>query len=307
MTEVTEPRYSKGSSGYKHIGTQDLKIKILEESGGQEFYGYEIQKRLKRKGIDIEFGRLYKILTSMLRESLLQSRWERSSKGPKRKLFKIDENVQKELDKALLAAIDLVREHYNDYVVNLAPWINPIVVLSGMLTQRLLKNSSVAYVVARQGPTEQVILEAIRKRVRDCKVISIGPKSKDLGFQSGNETSFDGEYDNIPLKDQSVDLLVIMGVPESQKLRRSMDEWRRILKVEGDLAMVAPNVLLTVQKDPATLDDFVEKWAYNIITKNTPADMNSIQALFEEGFRIVEKKNLLNLTVLLALERQTLS
>ena len=307
MTEVTERHQSKDSSRYQLIRTQDLKIKILEESGGKEFYGYEIQKRLKRQGMDIEFGRLYKILTSTLRDGLLQSRWERSSKGPKRKIFKVDEKGQKELDKALLAAIDLVREHYNDYVVNLAPWINPIVALSGILTQRLLKNSSIAYVTARRGPTEQVILEAIQERVRDCKIISIGPKSKDLGFPSESETSLNGEYDNIPLKDHSVDLLVIMGVPESQRLRRSMDEWRRILKVEGDLAMVAPNVLLAVQKDPTTLDDFVEKWAYSIITKNTPADMNSIQALFEEGFRIVEKKNVLNLTVLLALEKRTLS
>ena len=303
MTELTRRRRSRASSRYQLIRTQDIKVKILEESGGREFYGYEIQKRLKRQGLDIEFGRLYKILTSMLREGLLQSRWEKSSKGPKRKLFKVDEKGQKALDEAFLAAIDLVREHYNDYVLNLAPWINPIVALSGMLTQRLLKNSSIAFVSARLGSTDQVILGAIQKRVPDCEIISVRPKPETLGFQSESETSLDGEYDNIPLKDHSVDLLVVMGVPERQRLRRSMDEWRRILKFEGDLAMVAPDVLLSVHKDPTNLDDFVEKWEYKIITENSPADINSIQALFENDFRIVEKKNLLNLTVLLALER----
>jgi len=283
---------------------QDVKIMILEKCGDKEFYGYDVQKKLKSEGVEVEFGRLYKILTGMLREGLLDSRWEQSPMGPKRKVYRLNEQGKLELNRVLLNAIDLIRRNYNDYLQNLPPLINAFYALPQMLADALENPCNITFVTARSSPTDDAILSSLQKSFPDCQINNIRPKSENREIKLENKVSFDGEYDALPLEDKSVDLLIVMGVPESKNLRKSMKEWCRVLKATGRMAILAPNALLSYYKDPLTLIDFLEKWEYTIMGRNSPADSTSVQGLLEDTFERVEKKQVLDLTVLLSSERR---
>ena len=283
---------------------QDVRIMILEKCGDKEFYGYDVQKKLKSEGVEVEFGRLYKILTSMLQEGLLDSHWEKSPKGPERKVYRLSARGKLELNRVLLNAIDLVRRYYNDYLQNLPPMINAFYALPLMLTDAMNKPCNITFVTARSSPTNDAILYSLQKSFPDCQINNIRPESENLDIKLKNKVSFDGEYDNVPLKDNSVDLLIVMGVPESKNLRKSMEEWCRVLKTTGRIAILVPNALLSYYKDPLTLGDFLEKWEFKILGRNSPADSTSVQGLLEDNFEKVEKKHALDLTVLLSSERR---
>ena len=201
---------------------QDVRIMILEKCGDKEFYGYDVQKKLKSEGVDVEFGRLYKILTGMLKEGLLESRWEKSPKGPKRKIYRLSAQGKLELNSVLLNAIDLVRRYYNDYLLNLPSMINAFYALPLMLTDGMERPCNITLVTARSSPTDDAILYSLQKSFSDCQINNIGPESENLDVKLKNKVSFNGEYDNVPLEDNSVDLLIVMGVPESENLRKSM-------------------------------------------------------------------------------------
>lgn len=62
--------------------TEDLKNIILRMFGHKKFYGYEIHKKLASENIKIEISRLYRVLNEMMKDKLLEGRWEKSHIGP---------------------------------------------------------------------------------------------------------------------------------------------------------------------------------------------------------------------------------
>lgn len=78
---------------------KDLKRIILKMFKSKEFYGYEIHKTLASKDIKIEISCLYRVLGEMLREGLLESRWETSQLGPKKRMYSLGEKGKNDLEK----------------------------------------------------------------------------------------------------------------------------------------------------------------------------------------------------------------
>jgi hypothetical protein len=85
--------------------TEDFKRIILRMFKASEFHGYEVHKKLASEDVRVELSRLYGVLNEMLREGLLEVRWERSRFGPRKRMYRIGEKGKKELDKML----DLMR------------------------------------------------------------------------------------------------------------------------------------------------------------------------------------------------------
>ena len=100
------------------LRTQELVNTVLKLSGGREFYGYDLHKKLTSEVAEVEISRFYRVLIRMLNEGLLKSRWEKSSFGPRRRVYLLGEKGRKELDRILLDSIQTIHDFYADYLQN---------------------------------------------------------------------------------------------------------------------------------------------------------------------------------------------
>ena len=73
--------------------TGELKNTILKvvRSYSSEIHGYEIHKLLASRKIEVELSRLYRVLNLMLKEGLLESSWEKSKFGPRKRVYRLGE------------------------------------------------------------------------------------------------------------------------------------------------------------------------------------------------------------------------
>ncbi len=99
--------------------TNELKEFILSSFGSREFYGYEVHKALTLQETSIGTSRLYSILDEMKEAELLYDRWEKSSSGPKKRLYCLSIEGKAERDKLLMDAIDTVHRFYLEYLLSL--------------------------------------------------------------------------------------------------------------------------------------------------------------------------------------------
>ena len=75
---------------------------ILSTLNGKEMYGYQIVKELEQISENVfhlNEGTMYPILHAMEKEKLLESYWEESDAGRKRKYYRITKKGLKELEK----------------------------------------------------------------------------------------------------------------------------------------------------------------------------------------------------------------
>lgn len=68
--------------------TEDLRRTMLKSFGGREFYGYEVHKELASKKIEVGISRLYRVLTEMWRDKLLEGRWEKGQHGSRKRAYR---------------------------------------------------------------------------------------------------------------------------------------------------------------------------------------------------------------------------
>jgi DNA-binding PadR family transcriptional regulator len=69
--------------------TSEIEKKILLLLKNSELYGYQINKLLQNQNININISRIYTILNNMETDMLLYARWEKSSTGPRRKIYSL--------------------------------------------------------------------------------------------------------------------------------------------------------------------------------------------------------------------------
>ncbi len=283
--------------------TADLKKTILKVFGGREFYGYEIHKVLLSRGVEIAISRLYRVLTEMLREELLEGRWEKSSKGPKRRIYKIGDAGKGELDKIFLDAIQIVHMFYGKYLMSLAPKINILDEIYSPLIEDLEEPSNMACVTPQYTPIHEWFMRTVHKISPQGEIHLVKPKSLEIDLKLDNLTVLNGSYHDIPLKKNFLDLLVIMDLPKKPSLKRALKEWYRVLKQNGKLGILTPTILLTKHEDPMTIGDFVEKHEHEIIEKGEKIDKDLLQAPLKNIFAEVKERQIAHITVIQATPR----
>ncbi len=239
--------------------TPELKKTILRMAGKGEFYGYEIHKKLEQRSINLGIGRLYSILAEMKEEGLLKDRWEKSESGPKRRVYKIGKKGIEEREKILLEAIRTVHEFYTEYLVSLPPENSVFKIIGRILTKNLSKNSNIGYAANKfSGPLRR-ILSHLGNEIPDGKKYAIAEQASklDLGFE--DVFVVEGTFDDIPMKDNHLDLLVVTGNIKSDCLAGCLSEWRRVLTKDGILAIVTPTTTITSYEDPVGIGEFIEQ------------------------------------------------
>jgi DNA-binding PadR family transcriptional regulator len=126
--------------------TSDLRLTILKTFKEEEFYGYDIHRKLISEGINIEAGRIYRVLNQMLKDGSLESRWAKSGKGPKKKLYGLGKKGQAELDRNLMYAVQTIHRAYGEYIRSLPPERSVFNLISRSVVAEIANQSNVLLV-----------------------------------------------------------------------------------------------------------------------------------------------------------------
>lgn len=282
------------------LRTEALERAVLEISRGREFYGYEAHRELLSKGVEVEIGRFYRVLVNMVSEGFLESRWEKSQLGPRKRMYWLGKKGKRELDRILLDAIKTVHSSYEDYLSNLPHEINPLDSVWSFLTGGLKTKATIAYVALTYPLIIKKVMHTLQGKRIEGKIYLVSPKPAAVNPNTDNLFLLNGTYDNIPLKEAYVDLLVVADLPPRNLLKAALREWRRVLTPKGMLAILTPTFLTRKYEDPLTIGEFVEKYEREKVER---VDKQYLTALLRKFFRKVEDGQFVHMTIFSASER----
>jgi len=280
--------------------TIDIKKAILKMFRRGEFYGYDIHRRLEQNRVDIELSRLYRVLNEMERENLLNSRWEKSTAGPRKKMYTLGEGGRKKLGKILLEAIETVHNFYGDYLMSLYPEIMVFDDIFDWLTKGLKGNEKVAYLVTNNSSMHEMVIRNLSRRTPQGRIYILASKNinRELKIESG--VPMKADYVNIPFKDGFLDMIITIGLPRNEILEASLGELSRVLDEDGALGFITPTILLQEHEDPLTIGDFIEKHEHENIEQGERLEKDHLLTLMKNNFQKIKEKELVHLTLLLA-------
>ena len=282
--------------------SKNLKRSILKILVHGESYGYEVHKKLMREGVRIEISRLYRVLNEMLKENYLTGRWEKSVIGPRRRVYKIGKKGAVELNTILLEAIGTVHEYYGEYLMGLPAKINVLNRICRSLTRGLGQAATVGYLASEYSPFHEKMISILCDKVPEGKVYFIKPASLHIELEIENLSSLDGTHQNIPLKNDHLDALLVIDVPPKKQLKNSVREWHRIIGRNGRLGILAPTALINKIRDPLTIGDFMEKHEHESVEGNEKFDRVFFETMLGESFQKIEAREIAIMTLVLASE-----
>jgi len=263
-----------------------------------EFYGYEIHKKLEQRKIKVGIGRLYSILAEMKDEGLLKDRWEKSQSGPRRRVYRIAKKGNIVRDEILGAAIKTVHEFYVEYLFSLPPELSVFNKVSDLLVEKLPKKANVAYAASRfSGPVIK-IMESLQEKFPDGNLYAIHPRNKNFQLGMDAVSVVDGTFEDIPMKDDYLDLLVVTGNIKSDCLDVCLSEWRRVLGVNGRLAIITPTALLAKYDDPLDIGEFIEQREHPRLESEDLLDFEILTNEVKKHFEYVDVDKVVHITVI---------
>jgi PadR family transcriptional regulator PadR len=277
--------------------TPILKQLILKLFGNREFYGYQIHKILVSEGVKIEISRLYRVLNGMMREGLLESRWEKSRLGPRKRVYKLGKKGRNDLKNILLDAIRTVHGFYGAYLMGLLPKINVFDDLVSSFTEGLKGHGKIAYIISKYSRMNEVLLSTIQNKFPQVKLFLVKPDSVEVDLNLDNLSIMDGSYTYIPLKKEYVDLLVVIDLPKKERLKTALKEWSRLLKQDGKLVICAPTILLSKYEDPLTIGDFIEKYEHETIEKGEHFDSDFLRTQLNKFYEKIEEREIVHMSI----------
>ena len=279
--------------------TRDLKQIILKLFGNREFYGYQIHKVLISEEVKIEISRLYRVLNEMMREELLEGRWEKSRIGPRKRVYKLGKKGRNDLNNILLDAIKTVHGFYGGYLMSLLPKINVFDEIVSSFTDGLKGYVNMAYLISKDSRMNKILISTIQNKFPQIKIFLVKPSSVEDDLNLDNLLIMDGTYNLIPLKDKYLDLLLVIDLPTKEHLENSFKEWHRVLKQDGKLAICTPTILVSKYEDPLTIGDFIEKYEHETIEKGEKIDRDFLKTQLTNFFDKVEEKQIVHISIFL--------
>jgi PadR family transcriptional regulator PadR len=289
------------------LRTEDLIEIILKLSRGREFYGYEIHKKLHSEGVEVEVSRFYRVLTTMLNEGYLESRWEKSPSGPKKRVYRLAEKGRKKLNEILLECIQTIHGFYADYILNLPSDADVFDRIYGPLVRELKERKNIGCMITSEySPMHERMICSLHGNAPEGKIYVVRPHSVTVEPKVDNVTFLDGNFDNIPLKDGYLDLLVVTEIPRGDLLQPALTEWHRVLSEHGTLAILAPTVTFRKYEDPLTIGDFIEKYEHESIEKGEHLDSKLLMRLLRKFFQDIQEKQIVHMTLFIASRLESL-
>ena len=277
--------------------TEDLKDKIVLLVGNSEFYGYEIHKILESQGIKIEISRLYRVLNEMLKNNFFSSRWEKSSSGPKKRVYKLDKRGIKKREEQLLEAIATVHKFYGEYLQSLPAELNIFDKIVNYFKIRELETKKIGLLTHKRSKIVEVFIKKIHQKTSISSIYLIKPDSISFNINLKNLFLVEGNFSTIPFKDDYLDLLIVLGIPEKDLFIESLKEWARSVEANGKLIIIAPTVLIDDYNDPKNIGEFFEEFEHYESKKINKIGTDTVLKNLKELFVNVEKTNIVHLSL----------
>lgn len=277
----------------------DLKRIILKECSNGQFYGYEINKKLASKGVRIEIGHLYIVLNQMEKETLIAGHWEKSSKGPRKKYYEIAENGERALNEDALKAIQTIHEAYGTYLMAITPQKSVFHKIAQLIAGKNFPRGNITYFTDDFSPMNEKLLSAIHDLQPESTNYIVRPKEKQPNPIEEKTVYLQGEYDDLPLKNEFSNLLIINGFPKKDKILSSIQEWARVLAENGRIGIIVPSIILHTPKDPMSMTDFIEKLEHKTSEKY---DFRWVIENMSNYFGDVKENEVLHITVIVGVK-----
>lgn len=278
----------------------DLRKTILDLFSSKDMYGYEVKKRLELNGKEIDPGRIYAILKELKNEGLLIDRWERSSSGPRKRIYSLGEKGREAIKANLLDAISMVHKHYGEYIISLYPQVDII----GDIMNRLIKGQegkkNIGYYTNKNYATTDMLISRLQRMMPEGRVYLIKPRSVDIALENENVDILSGRYEDIPLKDDFADILLIIDLPEEEQIESAIKEWHRVLSPEGNLGIITPSVLVKDRTDPISIGDYVEKHEHEVLGHSNYVDGEYLKKELRNFFNKVEEQIIVHMSIVTA-------
>ena len=278
--------------------TADLKKVILKLFGHKEFYGYEVHKGLASEGVELEISRLYRVLNEMLKEELLESSWKKSRLGPKKRMYQLSGKGSAALNEIFIDAIKTVHSFYGRYLLSLIPQINVFEEIYQLLTNELKGDEIVVFLTINFSPIHEMIIQHLHSKVPRGKIFFVKPTSLLVDMNIDNLFFLDGFYNDLPLKNDYADCMIVIDLPKKEYLERALKVWHRVLKPNGKLVILTPSILLEKYEDPLTIGNFIEKHEHETIEQGKHIDKEVLEEQLKKYFNKIEEKTFVHMTTL---------
>ncbi|MFW9909601.1 MAG: PadR family transcriptional regulator [Candidatus Thorarchaeota archaeon] len=278
--------------------TYELKTTILRIAGKGEFYGYEIHRKLLENKIEIGIGRLYSILAEMKDEGLLKDRWEKSQSGPRRRIYRTAKKGDMKRDEILLEAIKTVHEFYTDYLYSLPTELSVFNIISKVVSENLPKNANIAYAATRFSEPVKKVIASLVNELPKSKLYAIHPREDIVDLGISEISIVDGTFEDIPMKDSYLDLLIVTGNIKKDCLQSCFKEWQRVIGSNGILAIISPTALLAKYEDPLTIGEFIEQREHPHIDSEDSFDMDFLTDEMKKYFRLIDVQEVVHISIL---------
>ncbi|UCE09413.1 MAG: helix-turn-helix transcriptional regulator [Candidatus Thorarchaeota archaeon] len=278
----------------------DLKRFILRTFGLREFYGYEAHRELGSHGHTLGMSRLYSVLGEMLSEGLLEDRWEESMSGPRKRVYRLTAKGEQERKRILLEAIGIVHDFYVEYLTNLPPESSVFVKISKKLIKSSKSVSIIACVARRLSSPVKELLTNLCTTLPDCETYFIAQMAPDDDDIPTGCKFLNGSSDDIPFKENYIDLIIVIGGLGEEKLADCITEARRALRNNGTIALMIPTALVQEYEDPLHIGMFIERLEHKLPEGKKALDQESVVTALEKEFKKVEVKPIVHITVFTA-------
>jgi PadR family transcriptional regulator PadR len=280
------------------LRTADLKNVILKLFSHKDFYGYEVHKVLTAEGVELEISRLYRVLNDMRKEGLLESSWKTSRLGPRKRMYWLGEKGRVALNDIFVDAIKTVHNFYGIYLLSLIPKINVFEEIYQLLTNEIKENATLVFVTEGFTPMHEMIVQHLHSKLPRGRIVLVKPNTLVVDVDLNNLFFLDGFPDEISLKTDYADCMIVIDLPAKEYLEKALKEWHRVLKPQGKLAILTPSILLEQCEDPLTIGDFIEKHEHETIEKGEHLDKEHLEEVVKRYFRKLEAKTLVHMMVL---------
>jgi PadR family transcriptional regulator PadR len=280
--------------------TADLKKTILKLFRGKELYGYDINKTLANQGIEVDLSRLYAVLNDMRKEGILNDRWEKSSSGPRKKMYSISNKGKENLNEILLEAIATVHSFYGDYLRSLLPEINVFEKIIELLSENMNDDENLAYFTTKFFDIHELLLGILHKQNINGKTYLILPRNVKVETKLEGINVLDGSYTDLPFKDNHIHRLLLIDLPSQETIDESIKEWHRVLSKEGRLAILTPTILIEKQIHPLSIGDFVEKQEHEVIEQGQHVDREILLSSLKLNFNNIVENESVHMSVITA-------
>jgi DNA-binding PadR family transcriptional regulator len=172
----------------------------------------------------------------MLNEKLLESRWTKSRAGPKKRMYRLSAKGRDALNDIFIDAIKTVHSFYGLYLLRLLPKINVFEQIYQLLTHELKGDENIVFITQDFTPIHEIIIQTLHRNLPHGKIFLVKPDAVEVDLSLANLLYLDGYYNNIPLKTDYIDCMIVIDLPKQESLNQALKEWYRVLTTNGILA-----------------------------------------------------------------------